>query len=101
MKGKCGTSMTTTHAGRNLTLNAIYAYLDTILNGHTWRNNLRMARNNAKKRWARENSEGFEKSHALTDINRKIIKKKMMTTKEAYQRNKITKPFGMFWVLCG
>jgi len=101
MRGRCGAPMTTTTAGRNLTLNAIYAYRDEILNGRIWRNNLRMARRNAKKRWARENSEGFEKSHALTDINRKVIKKKMMTTKEAYERNKVTKLVGLAWVLCG
>ena len=101
MRGRCGTSMTTTNAGRNLTLNAIYAHRDRILTKRIWKNNIKMAWRNVRKRWARENSEGFEKSHALTDINRKIIKKKMMTTKEAYERNKTTKQFGMFWVLCG
>ena len=101
MKGKCGTSMTTTNGGRNLTLNAIYAHRDKILNGRIWRNNVRMARQNAKLRWAKENEAGLEKSHALTDINRKVIKKKMMTTKEAFERNRTTKQFGMFWVLCG
>jgi hypothetical protein len=68
---------------------------------HDWRKNLLMAKQTAKLRWARENEAGLEKSHALTDINRKIIKKKMMTTKEAFERNKTTKQLGMFGVLCG
>lgn len=80
---------------------SLAAYHNRKLTPHDWRKNLLMARQTAKLRWAKENSEGVEKSHALTDINRKVIKKKMMTTKEAFQRNKTTKQFGMFWVLCG
>ena len=89
-------------------VSALYAVRDTLtayrnrkLTVHDWRRNLAMARSNSKLRWAKENAEGYEKSHALTDINRKVIKKKMMTTREAYERNKVTKQFGLAWVLCG
>jgi len=81
--------------------NGLLAYHNRKLTPHDWKRNVMMAKRNAKLRCARENDAGLERSHALTDINRKVIKKKMMTTKEAYQRNKTTKPFGMFWVLCG
>lgn len=86
---------------RFLLRDGLVAYHNRRLTKHDWQRNLLLARQTAKLRWARENDAGLERSHALTDINRKIIKKKMMTTKEAYERNKTTKQFGMFWVLCG
>ncbi len=86
---------------RHAVRNGLLAYRNRKLTMHDWRKNLLMAKQTAKLRWARENEAGLEKSHALTDIHRKVIKKKMMTTKEAFQRNKTTKQFGMFWVLCG
>jgi hypothetical protein len=81
--------------------NGLLAYHNRKLSKRDWQKNLMMARQNAKLRVAREKDGGLERSHALTDINRKIIKKKMMTVGEAYERNRMTKPFGMFWVLCG
>jgi len=101
MKGQTGTAMSNSTSVLWATINARQAYQNRKLNGQIWLKNCSMARQNAKLRRAKENEAGLERSHALTDINRKIIKKKMMTTKEAYVRNKTTKPFGMFWVLCG
>jgi len=101
MKGTNGTAMGYNISVRWATINARQAYQNRKLDGQIWRRNCGMAYRNAKLRRAKENDAGLERSHALTDINRKIIKKKMMTTKEAYVRNKTTKPFGMFWVLCG
>lgn len=77
------------------------AYHNKKLTKHDWKRNIMMARQNSKLRIKRENAEGYEKSHALTDMDRNILKKRMMTTKEAYERNKVTKPFGLAWVLCG
>jgi len=92
-------------SGQNLSRFALRdglaAYHNRKLTMHDWRKNILMAKQNAKLRVARENDSGLERSHALTDINRKVIKKKMMTINEAYERNRTTKPFGMFWVLCG
>lgn len=95
MNGQCGQNV------RYALRNDLTAYHNRKLTKKDWMRNLFLARQTAKLRWARENDAGLERSHALTDINRKVIKKKMMTTKEAYQRNKTTKQFGMFWVLCG
>jgi len=92
-------------SGQNLSRFAVrdglVAYHNRKLTKHDWQRNLLMASQNAKLRRAKENEAGLERSHALTDINRKVIKKKMMTINEAYERNRTTKQFGMFWVLCG
>lgn len=101
MKGSIGTALRTDGSLRWALINERQAYRNRKLNGQIWLQNVAAARRNAKLRWAQENDSGLEKSHALTDINRKVIKKAMMTTKEAHTRNKTTKEFGLFWVLCG
>lgn len=101
MKGAHGTAMGYNTSVRWATINARQAYQNRKLNGRIWQQNCGMALRNARLRWAKENEAGLERSHALTDINRKVIKKVMMTTKEAHKRNKTTKQFGLFWVLCG
>lgn len=101
MKGAHGTAMGYNTSVRWATINARQAYQNRKLNGRIWSANCAAARRNAKLRWAQENEAGLERNHALTDIKRNIIKRKMMTTKEAYIRNQTTKPFGLFWVQCG
>jgi hypothetical protein len=92
-------------SGQNLSRFALRdglaAYHNRKLTMHDWRKNILMAKQNAKLRVAREKDCGLERSYALTDINRKVVVKKMMTCDEAYQRNRTTRQFGMFWVLCG
>lgn len=101
MKGAHGTAMGYNTSVRWATINARQAYQNRKLNGRIWSANCAAAKRTAKLRWARDNQEGLEKSHALTDIHRNIIKKAMMTTREAYIRNKTTKQYGLFWVICG
>jgi hypothetical protein len=79
----------------------LVAYNNRKLNKQEWRKNIKMANSNCRLRLARERAQGLERSYALTDINRKVVVKKMMTCDEAYQRNRTTRQFGMFWVLCG
>lgn len=101
MKGSIGTKLRTDGSARWALINQRQAYQNRKLNGRIWSANCAAAKRTAKLRWARDNQEGLEKSHALTDIHRNIIKKAMMTTREAYIRNKTTKQYGLFWVICG
>lgn len=59
------------------------------------------ARRISRARIAKGRIEGLERGYALTDINRNILKKSMMTSDMAYQRNKVTKLMGLAWVVCG
>ena len=58
------------------------------------------AKRASRARIARARSIGEERGYALTDINRNILKKSMMTSDVAYQRNKVTKLMGLAWVVC-
>ena len=66
-----------------------------------WKKNLKMARRQAYMAYVKQAKEGLEYSFALVDKDRKITKKAMMTPREAYKRNKVTKLAGLAWVLCG
>jgi len=66
-----------------------------------FRRGLLEARRASRARIARARSIGAERGYALVDINRNILKKSMMTSDVAYQRNKVTKLMGLAWVVCG
>lgn len=101
MKGANGTVMSHDGKARWATINARQAYNSRKLTKQDWMRQLKMAGRSSKLRVAKERQEGMERSFALTDIDRNIVKKKMMTVDEAYARNKTTRQFGLFWVLCG
>ena len=82
--------------------NASQAYYGRRLNKKDWQKNIKMANRQSRTTIAIKRKEGLEYQYALTDIQRSIIKKVMMTPDEAYQRNKVTKKaMGLAWVLCG
>ena len=66
-----------------------------------FRRGLLDARRASRARIAKNRGEGLERGYALVDINRNILKKAMMTSDVAYQRNKVTKLMGLAWVVCG
>lgn len=98
---KNGTVMSHNGKARWATINALQAYNNRKLTKKDWMRQLKMANRNTKLRVAKETQEGLERSFALTDLERNVIKKKMMTSDEAYRRNKVTRKMGLFWVLCG
>ena len=71
------------------------------MTGSAFKRGLLDAKRASRARIAKGRSEGIERGYALTDINRNIIKKSMMTSDVAYQRNKVTKKLGLAWVVCG
>lgn len=86
---------------KHVVTNATQAYYGRRLNVADWKANLRMANRQSRASIAIKRGEGLEYQYALTDIDRKIIKKVMMTPDEAYKRNKVTKLAGLAWVQCG
>jgi hypothetical protein len=66
-----------------------------------FKNGVNSAARASRRRVAKNKSEGFERGYALTDENRNILKRTMMTSETAYQRNKVTKLVGLAWVVCG
>ena len=86
---------------KQVVTNAIRAHYGRRLNVVDWKNNINMANRQSRTTIAIKRKEGLEYRYALTDIQRSIIKKVMMTPDEAYQRNKVTKKLGLAWVMCG
>lgn len=85
-----------------------YAIRDQIASYHAngitpfrFKNGVNSAARASRTRVAKNKSEGFERGYALTDKNRNILKRTMMTSETAYQRNKVTKLVGLAWVVCG
>lgn len=66
-----------------------------------FKNGVNSAARASRTRVAKNKSEGFERGYALTDENRNILKRTMMTSETAYHRNKVTKLVGLAWVVCG
>jgi hypothetical protein len=87
----------------------LYAVRDALLKynrskamtGSAFKRGVSDAKRASRARIAKGRIEGLERGYALTDINRNIIKKSMMTSDMAYQRNKVTKLMGLAWVVCG
>jgi hypothetical protein len=71
------------------------------MTGSAFKRGVLDAKRASRARIAKVRSEGLEQGYALVDINRNIIKKSMMTSDMAYQRNKVTKLAGLAWVMCG
>ena len=71
------------------------------MTGSAFKRGVLNAKRASRARIAKGRSEGLERGYALTDINRNILKKSMMTSDVAYQRNKVTKKLGLAWVMCG
>jgi len=71
------------------------------MTGSAFKRGVLDAKRASRARIARARSIGEERGYALTDINRNILKKSMMTSDVAYQRNKVTKLMGLAWVVCG
>jgi len=70
------------------------------MTGSAFKRGVLDAKRASRARIARARSIGEERGYALTDINRNILKKSMMTSDVAYQRNKVTKLMGLAWVVC-
>jgi hypothetical protein len=86
---------------RHVVHNGLSALHNQKLDPCLWRKQVAMANRAGRRRIAVLRKEGLEYQYALTDIHRSIIKKKMMTPDEAYQKNKVTKRLGLAWVQCG
>jgi hypothetical protein len=87
----------------------LYAVRDALLKynkskamtGSAFKRGVLNAKRASRARIAKGRSEGLDRGYALVDLNRNIIKKSMMTSDMAYQRNKVTKKLGLAWVMCG
>jgi len=87
----------------------LYAVRDALLKynrskamtGSAFKRGVLDAKRASRARIAKGRIEGLERGYALVDLKRNIIKKSMMTSDMAYQRNKVTKLMGLAWVVCG
>ena len=81
-------------------INALEAHRSRSLRGKA-RLGYFLAKRAKRVRIAIEQKRNIEIGYALTDADRRIVRRKFMTPAEADKRNQITTPYGLTWVRCG